>query len=122
MNNDIHNLSQNDDQSESSREIGEEHLKSNPDQVLTLESRPISEASSVWDEAESRNEVKRRQQQLQHKVRLLQNLQSETQIYSFKHFGLLYNIVLSYHFITATKTPYSLPPYSKRTIGFKDSH
>lgn len=70
LHNDIHNLSQNDDQSESSREIGEEHLKNNPDQVLTLESRPISEASSVWDEAESRNEVKRRQQQLQHKVRL----------------------------------------------------
>ena len=68
LHNDIHNLSQNDDQSESSREIGEEHLKNNPDHVLTLESRPISEASSVWDEAESRNEVKRRQQQLQPKV------------------------------------------------------
>ena len=66
--NNHHNLSQYDDHSQSSRELSDEQLKNNPDQVLTLESRPISEASSVWDEAESRNEVKRRQQQLQHKV------------------------------------------------------
>ena len=66
--NNHHNHSQYDDHSQSSRELSDEHLKNNPDQVLTLESRPISEASSVWDEAESRNEVKRRQQQLQHKV------------------------------------------------------
>jgi len=65
--NNHHNLSQYDDHSQSSRELSDEQLKNNPDQVLTLESRPISEASSVWDEAESRNEVKRRQQQLQHK-------------------------------------------------------
>ena len=68
MHNNHHNNSQYDDQSQSSRELSDEHLKNNPDQVLTLESRPISEASSFWDEAESRNEVKRRQQQLQHKV------------------------------------------------------
>ena len=66
--NNIHTLSQYDDQSESSREMSEDQLKNHPDQVLTLESRPISEVSSVWDEAESRNEVKRRQQQLQYKV------------------------------------------------------
>merc|ERR1712203_460819 len=66
MHNNHHNNSQYDDQSQSSRELSDEHLKNDPDQVLTLESRPISEASSVWDEAESRNEVKRRQQQLQH--------------------------------------------------------
>ena len=76
MHNNIHNLSQYDDQSQSSRELNDEHLKNNPDQVLTLESRPISEASSVWDEAESRNEVKRRQQQLQHnKVNTSKQLQ-----------------------------------------------
>ena len=46
--------------------------RNNPEQLLALESRPISEASSVWDEVESRNEVKRRQQQFQHKVRMRQ--------------------------------------------------
>ena len=50
---------------------GDDEQKINQDQVMVLsdqESRPISEASSIWDEAESRNEVKRRQQQQQNKV------------------------------------------------------
>ena len=64
------NMSQYDDHSESSREVNVENQTNNLDQLVLLESRPISEASSVWDEAESRNEVKRRQQHIQHKVRL----------------------------------------------------
>jgi hypothetical protein len=63
----MNTLSECDVQSVSSREIGGGISGNNPEQLLALESRPISEASSVWDEVESRNEVKRRQQQFQHK-------------------------------------------------------
>ena len=66
----MNTLSECDVHSVSSREIGGGISGNNPEQLLALESRPISEASSVWDEAESRNEVKRRQQQFQHKVRM----------------------------------------------------
>ena len=66
----MNTLSECDVQSVSSREIGGGISGNNPEQLLALESRPISEASSVWDEVESRNEVKRRQQQFQHKVRM----------------------------------------------------
>ena len=66
----MNTLSECDVQSVSSREISGGISGNNPEQLLALESRPISEASSVWDEVESRNEVKRRQQQFQHKVRM----------------------------------------------------